>query len=75
MSTYPTTVQCVRCGSEDVFVLAYVNINTREVADYVDVDGKFDEGAFCPNCAQSDYFASYNTQLRFKGLPSNVSAG
>jgi len=75
MSTYPTTVQCVRCGSEDVFVPAYVNVNTREVADYVDVDGKLDEGAFCPNCAQSDYFASYNTQLRFKGLPSNVSAG
>ena len=51
MSTYPTTVQCARCGSEDVFVLAYVNINTREVADYVDADGKLDEGAFCPNCA------------------------
>lgn len=74
MSTYPTTVQCVRCGSEDVFELAYVNANTREVADYVDADGKLDEGAFCPNCAKSDYFATYNTQLRFKGLPSNVSA-
>ena len=54
---------------------AFKFVATFSGADYVDVDGKLDEGAFCPNCAQSDYFASYNTQLRFKGLPSNVSAG